>query len=150
MGKRPLPDDFREFIACLNDNAVQYLLVGGWAVGLYGNPRLTKDIDFLISADENNLERLQKALRNFGAPGVDTAVLAQPGNVFRMGRPPIQIDIITQADGIDFPRCFANRSITAIGGIEVSTISKDDLITNKKASASPQDIADIQFLTRRP
>lgn len=150
MAKRPLPDDFREFIACLNDNAVQYLLVGGWAVGLYGNPRLTKDIDFLISADENNLERLQKALRNFGAPGVDTAVFAQPGNVFRMGRPPIQIDIITQADGIDFPRCFANRFITAIGGIEVSTISRDDLIANKKASARPQDIADIQFLTRRP
>ena len=150
MENKPLPDDFREFIACLNDNSVHYLLLGGWAVGFYGNPRLTKDIDFLVSAEEDNLKKLQKALQQFGAPSVDTAVLAEPGSVFRMGRPPIQIDIITQADGIDFNRCFINRSITTINGLEVSTISKEHLIANKKASGRPQDIADINFLDKHP
>jgi len=48
MAKRQLPDDFKEFIQCLNSNDVRYLLVGGWAVGIYGHPRATKDIDFLI------------------------------------------------------------------------------------------------------
>jgi hypothetical protein len=49
MAQRQLPEDFKDFIKFLNLNEVKYLLVGGWAVGLYGNPRATKDIDFLIS-----------------------------------------------------------------------------------------------------
>jgi hypothetical protein len=51
MAQRQLPDDFREFIECLNKHEVRYLLVGGWAVGIYGNPRATKDIDFLIGTE---------------------------------------------------------------------------------------------------
>ena len=47
MAQRQLPNDFRKFIECLNKYEVKYLLVGGWAVGIYGNPRATKDIDFL-------------------------------------------------------------------------------------------------------
>lgn len=43
---RQLPVDFREFIVSLNSNDVRYLLIGGWAVGYYGYPRATKDIDF--------------------------------------------------------------------------------------------------------
>ena len=71
MAKKQLPDDFKEFILCLNSNDVQYLLVGGWAVGIYGHPRATKDIDFLISTNQKNLNNLQKALLAFGAPPID-------------------------------------------------------------------------------
>lgn len=49
MDQRQLPEDFKDFINFLNDNDVCYLLVGGWAVGIYGYPRATKDIDFLIA-----------------------------------------------------------------------------------------------------
>ena len=59
MERRPLPDDFIEFIEFLNSNDVRYLLVGGWAVGIYGHPRATKDIDFLVATDSGNLEKLQ-------------------------------------------------------------------------------------------
>ncbi len=55
MARRPLPEDFKEFIDFLNANKVRYLLVGGWAVGLHGYPRATKDIDFLIAVDQENL-----------------------------------------------------------------------------------------------
>jgi len=60
MEQKPLPDDFKDFIECLNSNNVRYLLVGGWAVGLYGNPRATKDIDFLDVADAVKLEKYKK------------------------------------------------------------------------------------------
>jgi len=40
------------------------LLLGGWAVGIYGQPRSTKDIDFIIAKDKNNLDKFQKALNN--------------------------------------------------------------------------------------
>ncbi|MDR0495766.1 MAG: hypothetical protein LBG95_09110 [Treponema sp.] len=52
MGKKQLPDEFKDFIKCLNSCKVKYLLVGGWAVGIYGHPRATKDIDFLISKED--------------------------------------------------------------------------------------------------
>ena len=58
MEQRQLPEDFKEFIKFLNSYDVKYLLVGGWAVGLYGFPRATKDIDFLIAIDPQNLDRI--------------------------------------------------------------------------------------------
>jgi hypothetical protein len=146
MAKRPLPDDFREFIECLNDNGVQYLLVGGWAVGLYGNPRLTKDMDFLIATEEENVRRLLKALQDFGGPTVDGSVFTEPGNVFRIGSSPIQIDIINQADGVVFSECYANRNRLRIHDLEISTISRADLIRNKKASGRLRDLADAKYL----
>lgn len=146
MEKRPLPDDFREFIKFLNKNEVQYLLVGGWAVGLYGNPRATKDIDFLIAVDEQNINNLQNALHDFGAPTIDKSVFIEPGNVFRMGRSPIQIDIINQADGVEFADCYKNRNLILIDDLEISAISREDLLKNKKASARHRDLADAEFL----
>jgi hypothetical protein len=65
MGKELLPEDFRDFIQCLNSNNVDYLLIGGWAVGFYGYPRYTKDIDFLISNSQENIHKLEKALYDF-------------------------------------------------------------------------------------
>jgi len=71
MGKKQLPEEFKEFVQYLNKNKIKYLLVGGWAVGIYGHPRATKDIDFLFSNDEKNLKRIKKALDEFGSPPVD-------------------------------------------------------------------------------
>ncbi len=146
MDRRQLPEDFKDFINFLNENKVKYLLVGGWAVGLYGNPRTTGDIDFLIAVDDDNLERLKGALAEFGAPAVEMDRFKEAGNFFRMGRPPIQIDIITEANGIDFNKCYSRRNILQIEGIPVSIISKQDLILNKKASGRLRDLADAGTL----
>jgi hypothetical protein len=143
---KQLPEDFKEFIQFLNDHKVHYLLLGGWAVGLYGNPRATKDIDFLIATDDENIRKLQQALLAFGAPTVENKVFQEKGNVFRMGRTPIQIDIINEADGISFNECYEHRNIIRIDNIDIATISRDDLIKNKKASGRHRDLADIEFI----
>jgi len=75
-------------------------------VGIYGHPGATKDIDFLIANDEKNLKKLQKALREFGTPEIDMSPFKEKGYVFRMGRSPIQIDIINDATGIDIAECY--------------------------------------------
>jgi hypothetical protein len=98
MGKQPLPEDFKNFIQCLNSSKVEYLLVGGWAVGLHGHPRATKDIDFLVSMDISNLEKLGKALNSFGAPPVDINYLSEKGNILIIEVSPISIDIINEAN----------------------------------------------------
>jgi hypothetical protein len=146
MGQRPLPEDFKDFIRFLNNNEVEYLLVGGWAVGLYGNTRATKDIDFLIAVDDENLKRLQKALNDFSAPTVDMNHFKEIGNFFRMGVPPIQIDIITEASGIDIKDCYKRRNDIKIEDLTISVISKEDLIINKKSSGRLQDLADAKYL----
>lgn len=148
MGMKQLPDDFKEFIQFLNEHEVHYLLLGGWAVGLYGNPRATNDIDFLIATDDENIRKLQKALLAFGAPTVENSVFQEQGNVFRMGRSPIQIDIINEADGITFTECYERKNIIRIDGIDIETISRNDLIKNKKASGRHRDLADIEFIEK--
>lgn len=144
MAQRQLPEDFKEFIKYLNEHNVRYLLVGDWAVGIYGNPRATKDIDFLIAIDDDNIEKLQKAMFNFGAPTVDKKVFQEKGNIFRMGRSPVQIDIINEASGINFEDCYTRRNRITVEDIHISMIAKEDLIKNKKASGRHRDLADIE------
>ena len=146
MVPKQLPEDFKDFIQFLNEYNVRYLLLGGWAVGIYGNPRATKDIDFLIAIDDENIDNLQQALYSFGAPTVKNSVFQEVGNVFRLGSSPIQIDVINDADGIDFKGCYENRNIITVDDLEISIISKDDLIKNKKASGRHRDLADVEFL----
>jgi predicted nucleotidyltransferase len=148
MAQKQLPEDFKDFIKSLNVNKVKYLLVGGWAVGIYGNPRATKDIDFLIAVDNANLKKLQKAMHEFGAPTIDMSIFKDKGNFFRMGRPPIQIDIITDATGIDMKSSYLRRQVIEVGGLEISVISKQDLIANKKASGRHRDLDDVEILEK--
>ena len=148
MEQRQLPDDFKDFIRCLNSNEVRYLLVGGWAVGMYGNPRATKDIDFLVANDSDNLEKLQKALLDFGAPPADMEHFMESGHVIRIGSSPIQIDIINKATGIDINECYSRKETIKVEDIDVFVISKDDLVKNKTASGRSMDIADAEKLLK--
>ena len=149
MGKKQLPEEFKEFVQYLNKNKIKYLLVGGWAVGIYGHPRATKDIDFLFSNDEKNLKRIKKALDEFGSPPVDLEKFKENGYVIRIGSSPIQIDMINSADGIDINDCFKRKKILDIDGVKINVIAIDDLITNKKTSARNVDIADVDKLEKQ-
>ena len=148
MERKPLPVDFIEFIQCLNLNNVKYLLVGGWALGIYGHPRATKDIDFLVAVDNDNLEKLQKAFLAFGTPPIDIESFKEKGRVIRIGSSPVQIDLINEADGIDFDDCYQRKSTIKADNTEIYVISRDDLIRNKKASGRTMDKADAEILER--
>jgi predicted nucleotidyltransferase len=55
---------FLEIIDALEREKVNYILVGGFAVVLYGLPRATQDLDIFIDLKKDNIEKLQKALFN--------------------------------------------------------------------------------------
>jgi hypothetical protein len=116
MALKQLPEDFKDFLNFLNTNGVKYLLIGGWAVGIYGYPRATGDMDVLIATDEANLDKLLKALYEFGAPSIAKDHFKEKGNVFRMGRSPIKIDVINEASGIDIEDCYSRRHFINIQG----------------------------------
>jgi predicted nucleotidyltransferase len=149
MEKRQLPEDFKDFIRYLNSNNVEYLLIGGWAVSIYGNPRLTKDIDFLISSKYENIDKLKKALDDFGAPPIDIEKYKkEEDSVIRMGVSPIQIDIIKQAAGIIMEECYKRKEVIYLDDIEINIISIKDLIINKIAAGRDQDITDANILEK--
>jgi hypothetical protein len=61
-----LNPDFKEFFQLLNENNVQYLIIGGYAVAYHGYPRYTKDIDVWVWIDPDNAKNIVKALTDFG------------------------------------------------------------------------------------
>jgi predicted nucleotidyltransferase len=146
MAQKRLPDDFRDFLNSLNKNDVKYLLLGGWAVGIYGAPRATADMDVFIAIDDENIDKLQKALYEFGAPTVPNDHFKEVGKVFRMGRSPLRIEIINQASGIDFKGCYQNRKSISVDGIDISIIAIEDLLKNKKTAGREKDCADLRNL----
>src|SRR5271170_7595954 len=99
-------DDFRDFIQALNNNNVEYILVGGYAVILHGYRRVTGDMDVWVNKTTENYSRLTRAFSEFGLPVFDmtesTFLNTDIADVFSFGRPPISIDIITKLKGVDF------------------------------------------------
>jgi hypothetical protein len=142
-----LPDDFKDLLSLLNEQAVDYLILGGWALGVHGYIRATGDMDIWIGQSDANIQKLLAALTKFGVPaGVDPEFFKEKGNAFRMGSPPIQIEIITEASGIDFEASYSNRIIIEADGLQLPFISYDDLVKNKRASGRLRDLADLEGL----
>lgn len=61
-----IPLDFKEFLKLLKDKKVEYLLIGGYAVGYYGYTRTTQNIDILIAIHPENARKIAAVLREFG------------------------------------------------------------------------------------
>ncbi|MBU4270506.1 MAG: hypothetical protein KKE86_01305 [Planctomycetes bacterium] len=143
-----LPPDFKEFLQLLNSERVEYLLVGGYAVGYHGYPRATGDMDVWVSATRENATALAAALEKFGfaAESVQPDLFLQRDRVVRMGAPPLRIDLLTSASGVDFTQCYAERTVDLIDGIQVNLISLDRLKANKRAIGRSKDVNDLEHL----
>jgi len=143
-----LPPDFKEFLKLLNANHVEYLLIGGYAVGYYGYVRATADMDVWIASHFANASSVVKALREFGfdLPGSTTELFLKPDNVARMGTPPFRIEVLTSISGVAFAEAYAERVTDTIDEVIVSIISLRHLKINKKASGRLKDLADLEHL----
>ncbi len=140
--------DLIELLVALNAAGAEYLLIGAYAVAFYGHPRATKDVNIFVGTDPSNAKKVWAALLSFGAPLGDLKLqdLETPETYFIMGRPPNQIDIITSIDGVTFRRAWETRVSETYQRIPVNFIGRAELITNKRETGRPQDIADIASL----
>jgi len=140
--------DFQDILRVFNAHNVKYLVVGGYAFGVYTEPRTTKDIDLWIRTDPENARAVFQALAEFGAPisGLSPEDFTD-GTIFQMGQPPERIDILQQVSGVDFDSAWEHR---IEGFVDEKTpalvISKEDLIRNKLASGREQDLLDVKKL----
>ena len=143
-----LNKNFKEFIELLNSNNVKYLVVGGYALAIHGHPRYTKDIDVWILIDPANAKNIIQTLNDFGfcELGLKEEDFLTPGNVIQLGYPPNRIDIITQATGVDFKKCYTDKLQVDIDGVMINIIDVESLKMNKKAVGRLQDLADVEKL----
>jgi len=144
--------DQRELLDAFNAHGVEYLVVGGHAVGAYGEPRLTKDLDILLRNSPENAERVYRALAAYGAPVADyqpSDFCDRPGQVIQFGVPPNRIDILQSITGVETEEAWRDRREMMLpGGIASMVISKQHLIQNKQAAGRLQDLADVEKLQR--
>jgi predicted nucleotidyltransferase len=140
--------DFKEFIQLLIKNKAEYLIVGGYAVGIHGYPRYTGDLDIWLNSTAENAALILKSVNEFGFSSFKLTQedFIKPGNVVQLGYPPLRIDLLTEIDGVSFNECFENRKMVAIDGLTVNFIGYSDLLKNKKESGRPKDIGDIDNL----
>ena len=146
MATIQLPPDFKEFLRLLSSHAVEYLLIGGYAVNYHGYPRATVDMDFWVGIDPSNAAKVAKVLREFGFTQATASLFLDPGKVIRMGVPPLRIELLTSVSGLEFPAAFRNRIVAELDGVPVNLVSLDDLKTNKQASGRHRDLADLEQL----
>ena len=145
MENTQLPNDFKEFLKLLNENEVRYLLVGGYAVGYYGYPRATHDLDIWIAVDPSNAQRMVDVLVAFGfqAGGVAPELFLRKDEVVRLGVPPLRLELLMGVSGVEFDACHGRGIVDTIDGVEVRIIYLEDLRANKMASGRHKDLDDI-------
>ncbi len=143
-----LPPDFKEFLKLLNAQKVEYLLIGGYAVGYYGYPRATADLDIWIAVHPQNAQRVVAALKEFGfdVPGLSPELFLKEGQIIRMGEPPLRIVIATTISGVSFDECYTERQVDTFGDVKVNLISLKHLKINKQASGRYKDLNDLENL----
>lgn len=140
--------NFRDMLAALCEENAEFLLVGAYAMTVYGLPRATGDMDIWVRPTPENAQRVWNALKRFRAPlfTLKVADLQDPDVVFQMGVAPFRIDLLTSISGVGFEDAWSRRSDVAISGLVIPVLSRADLITNKRAAGRPKDIADAAWL----
>jgi len=133
----------------LNQNEVEYLIVGGYAVGLYGYPRATGDIDIWIAQSKENSQKIMRVLSEFGFNQHELSpnFFLSDNQITRLGFPPLRIEIMTTISGLNFTECFPKREIIEMDDIKINFLDFNNLLVNKKAAGRFKDLDDLEKLT---
>ena len=146
-----LPQDFKDFVLALNECSVEYILIGGYALGVYGHIRATSDLDIFINATKKNAEKMKDACIRFGIPidQIADEMFLVPKMV-RIGDLPFRIEILKKLDNVDFQYAFDRKVVSKVDGVQINAISLDDLIILKKAAIKDRSVArdkeDLNYL----
>jgi hypothetical protein len=141
---------FLDFLRLLESHKVEFVVVGGYAVGVHGFPRYTGDLDVFVAISRQNADRLVGVFKEFGFASLSLKPedFLEADMVVEIGREPIKIQILTGIDGISFERCRNDRILVNVSGTPIPFIGLDSLLANKAASPRNKDRIDLEELTR--
>ncbi len=134
-----------------NRNKVKYILIGGFAVILYGFPRITEDIDFMIENSDENIERIKTSLFELFKDSSFKEITTKDFDsyaVIRYGTPEnFYIDFISKiGEYVTFEEVYKNKKVKVIEGVEIPIISSEDLYNLKRNTIRVKDKIDAKFL----
>jgi hypothetical protein len=155
------PDDL---LVTLANAHVEFVVIGGIAVGVHGFVRATKDLDIVPDPTPENLTRLAHLLVEIEAQHVgvgdfspeefpydptDPAQLAEGAN-FRLNTSHGPLDILQWVSGIDADLAYRELAPQAMSvqfrGVEIRVCSLEHLQAMKQAAGRPQDLEDLNRL----
>ena len=141
---------FQDFLGLLEKHNVEYVIVGGYAVGVHGFPRYTGAMDVFVAISGENAGRLVEVFSEFGFASLSLKAsdFLDPDTVVEAGREPMKIQVLKGIDGVTFDQCRSDRMIVNISGLEVPFIGFESLLANKAASPRSKDRIDLEELTR--
>lgn len=145
-------EKFINVITAFEDNNVEYILIGGFAVVLHGFPRLTQDIDIFIRPEKNNIDNLKTALKQvFDDPAIEEITLEELNRypVIRYGTPDgFNIDLIAKIGEVfSFDDVICEKHI--IEGQSIKIATTESLIKLKENTMRDVDTIDLQFLRKK-
>lgn len=144
-----LHPDSREFLCCLADHRVRFVVLGGHVLATLGRPRYTDDLDVLVEPTTANASRLAKALTAFGYPELGAQAAAhfsEPERMATLGRPPVAVDILSSTPGITFAEAWAGRQRLKVEGRSVGFLGLAEFVKTKRACGRPKDLLDLELL----
>lgn len=161
-GMKSIQPFYLEVLSSLNHNKVDYLVIGGIAVGLHGYPRYTQDLDLWLNSESSNIEKLKIAIVGLGydSTTVEKMFAERPLNhpqpiklyddaeFFR-----VDLMTTTYQDKITWQDCKSRSLIHQISNtIEIPLIAIDDLIILKENTRryddSMKDLVDAEELRK--
>ncbi len=142
--------DFSDLLKILNEFNVRYLLVGGYAVMYFTEPRFTKDFDIWVEPTKENARKVWDALAKYGAP-LEQVRLADFYNkelIYQIGIAPNRIDVMMDVPGLEFQSAWSNRVIGRYADTTLNILNIDELIIAKQTSGREQDLLDLKNLLK--
>jgi hypothetical protein len=134
--------------AALDSGGFPYMVIGGQAVLLYGEPRLTRDIDITLGASLERLPELVSLVKHIGLEMLvnpdefTTKTLVLPCRDRETG---IRVDFMFSWSAYEQEALVRSRSID-LGGAGVKFASVEDVIIHKIIAGRARDLEDVRLL----
>lgn len=144
----PTLDDLIELCRRLNEEGARYVVIGGMAIIQLGFVRATEDVDLLVDAEDDNFERVRRALlslpdqavREVRRSDLDEYVVVRVADE-------IVVDLMKSACGVDYREARSEVLPVTLRGVAIPFASAR-LLWRLKQTVRPKDAMDREFLAR--
>ena len=138
--------DIENLLKLLNENDVDFVVIGASAFPTHGYSRATLDTDLFIRQNSENAQNTLEALKKFGYDVTDLTADDLQKNKVLIRQYVVETDIHPFVTGVTFDEVWAHKVVDKIGNIEVYVAGLDDLIKMKKAAGREKDKEDLKVL----
>ncbi|OGT09809.1 MAG: hypothetical protein A3J49_07755 [Gallionellales bacterium RIFCSPHIGHO2_02_FULL_57_16] len=128
--------DLRTLLISLQENGVEYILIGGQSLALHGFPRATEDVDLVVPFDEENGKKLIKSLAFLdSAKDLQSEWFSAEANADEIQNIRVQddlvVDILFAANGQTYQSLLPHLKTISFNGMSIRTLDIDGLLKTK-------------------